>query len=240
MFCYQFCCHLTSLVSFYYGSDVDYDVSMLVLDAIFSIVQIYPANILVLFVILSWTISTYFRAIGSEVEERYSKWVLSGDEMAIIGARLRNYHNDVCQAARQLNHCFSSILLIAFFNIFIQVIASSFLIDWEFYNPETEIWMTPMCVSSILTLVVYLFAITYAVDLMAEEEANLLVIIRNFTILKNTSNQAFVQLMNDINCPTWKITAAGLFKVDRGIIIQVHFPGNICLLHHFTSLTQLY
>lgn len=151
------------------------------------------------------------------------KWDLTDSDITVIGARLRNYYNLVCETARQLNNCFSSILLLVIFNIFIQVITHTFLIDWELHNMKAELVWIPTSVFTMLTVLIYLFAITYAVDLMSEEEFNLLPILRNFILSKETHNMEFIQLINEINGPTWKIAASGFFQVNRGIIIQVNF-----------------
>ena len=191
----------------------------------FCVTLINPTSVLTLFFVLTWSISNYFRAIGLEVEENYAQWNLSDEEITVIGARLRNYHKQACLAARQLNSCFSSILLVVIINIFLQVIANSFLIDWELRNDSPGIVSTHFSIFMMLVMLVYMFAVTYAVDFMTEEEFNLLPILRNFALLKTTKNHEIIQLMNEIKCPAWKITAAGFFKVDRGIILQVNNQG---------------
>ena len=186
----------------------------------FCVTLTYPTSVLTLFFVLARSIANYFRGIGLEVEEHYAKWDLSEDYITVIAVRLRNNYSTVCQAARQLNNCFRSILLVAIINIFVQIVAHSYLIDWALHNNQPEMVAIPYNVSMIIMLLVYLFAITYAVDFMTGEESNLIPVLRYFTLLKKTTDQDICQLMNEIGCPTWKITAAGCFAVNRGLIIQ--------------------
>ena len=103
----------------------DPNTGVLVVDALLPVTQIFSASIVVLFGLISATISINFQFITSEIDR-----IFSGQQtQAMITAqlkKLRFYHSLTCAAAEQFQNTFSTIVLLKILYLFVAVINSSF------------------------------------------------------------------------------------------------------------------